>query len=699
MIFDKDYYRWIWAVIFAAALSLAPLSATFAGIGEKGSGQNTTRQENARGEHKLESITVTAQKQKENVQDVPVSITVFNAQSIEDRKIESVKDIADFVPNLAIIDNGMSGMGTPSMRGLHVAPYTYTTTTGLYLDGVPMITGAGFEEALIDIERVEVLRGPQGTLYGKNTETGVINIISRQPDNEFKGKVSAAGGEDKKQEMSFSLSGPIQQDKVFFGVAGQYYQKDGFIENTDTGDMVDDREHWFGRAHLRWTPVEELDVSLIVSRLKYDEGDANMNLTEQGAAMFGLDAPLERKVTSNLDGCNKAARNAQSLKLVYGLTDSLTLTSVTTNRVYADRAVSDFDFSSATMMHVVDKDNNYEKISQELRLDSSAEQLKWLIGLYYDKDQNDINVVQDSMVPSMVGVKSRSTSGDAYAVFANLTCPLIGQLSLVGGLRYEQQDQEYEDHMSNFKVDDSWDALTPRIGLEYQFSTAIMTYAGASKGYRSGGFNNLTTDPEYYSYDAEELWSYEIGVKSVFFNNRLVLNGAVYYMDISDMQVEEAVGPLTSYMTNAAEATAKGVELEMTAKVMDGMTLMAGVGYNNIEFDQFKDINGDYKGNKNPFAPEYSFNVGVQYRHGSGVYARADLIGYGKTYLDKANEYSRDAHEIVNTKIGYETEKFDIYLYAKNLFDKEYDLVGYYGGMYTIYSDPREIGLQAVYRF
>lgn len=226
-----------------------------------------------------------------------------------------------------------------------------------------------------------------------------------------------------------------------------------------------------------------------------------------------------------------------------------------------------------------------------------------------------------------------------------------------------------------------------------------MTYAGVSKGYRSGGFNPLTTDPEYYSYDAEELWSYEIGLKSAFFNNRFVLNGAVYYMDITDMQVEEAVGPLTSYMTNAAEASAQGIELEMTATVMEGMTLMAGFGYNDIEFDQFKDIKGDYKGNKNPFAPEYTFNVGAQYRHDSGVYTRADLIGYGKTYLDKANEYSRDAYEIVNTKIGYEAENFDIYLYAKNLFDKEYDLEGYYGGAYTIYSEPREIGLQAVYRF
>jgi iron complex outermembrane receptor protein len=395
---------------------------------------------------------------------------------------------------------------------------------------------------------------------------------------------------------------------------------------------------------------------------------------------------------------NKSSNDSQSLKIAYGLSDSLTLTSVTTSRVYKDRSLVDSDFSSSTLMHS-DQDSKYSKISQELRLDYAKEQLKWLVGLYYDKDNNDIDYEITSIIPPMAGASSRSTGGEAYAAFANLTYPLTGQLSLVGGLRYEEQDQEFKDNISKSKFDDSWNALTPKIGLEYSFTPAIMTYAGASKGYRSGGFNHFATDPQYYSYDAEELWSYEIGVKSAFLNNRLILNGAVYYMDITDMQVEEAVTPVITYMTNAAEATAKGIELEMTARVADGLTLMTGFGYSDIEFDSFKDALGDYKGNKNPFAPKYTFNIGAQYRHCSGLYARADLIGYGEMYFDKANEYSRDAYEIVNAKIGYETEHFDIYLYAKNLFDEEYDSDGYFGGMYIIYSDPREVGMQLVYRF
>jgi iron complex outermembrane receptor protein len=173
-------------------------------------------------------------------------------------------------------------------------------------------------------------------------------------------------------------------------------------------------------------------------------------------------------------------------------------------------------------------------------------------------------------------------------------------------------------------------------------------------------------------------------------------------MDITDMQVEESPSPTETYTTNAAEATGKGIEVEMTAIVTDGLSIMGGFGYTDIEFDKFSDALGDYEGNKNLNAPEYTFNIGAQYRHLSGFYARADLIGYGEMYFDKANEYSRDAYEIVNAKVGYEAEHFDVYLYAKNLFDEEYDSDGFYSGMSIIYSDPREpreVGLQLVYRF
>ncbi|WP_020588048.1 TonB-dependent receptor [Desulfobacter curvatus] len=651
----------------------------------------------------LETITVTAQKQEENIQDVSMGITAFSAQGVEDAKIESLSDLADLVPSLMVFNEGGAGMNTPSMRGIHAPFETMTLSTGLFIDGVPIQSILGFENTFLDIERVEVLRGPQGTLYGKNTEAGVINIITRQPDNDFRGSLSADIGtwlssenDDRlTQTYTINFSGPIQTDKFFIGIAGKFCQKDGIIENTETGEAPDDREHWFGRAHLRWTPTDQLDISFIASQLEYHGGGTHMNLGEYGASAYQLPAPEYRKVSSNLKSENNGSEQSQSLKINYEINDAFELTSVTSRRVYDDKATNDFDFTSATLTHT-DKDNQFSTLSQELRLSYDNGGVKWIAGVYGDKEEVNYDFKTD--YGSMISVTDRDIDGNTYAVFTNLTYPLSQRFSLVGGLRYETTEKDFQDHINAKDADDSWEAISPKLALEYRPLPGTMTYLNVSKGYRAGGFNFQATDSQYYTFDEEELWSYEIGVKNTFLNNRLIVNASIYLMDISDMQVSEKVSSLQSYVTNAAEATGKGVELELMGKITAGLTITAGFGYTDIEFDDFKDTAGDYQGNKSTYSPEYTFNIGAQYRWENGFYARADLIGYGEMYFDKANEYKRDAYQIVNAKIGYETAQFDIYLYGKNIFDEEYDSYGYYGGYYTIYSDPGEVGFQVTFR-
>ncbi|WP_419657278.1 TonB-dependent receptor [Desulfosarcina variabilis str. Montpellier] len=668
--------------------------------------EETDRQTGSRKAVELETITVTAQKQEENIQEVPVSVTVMSQTEIEDRNIESIGELSHYVPNFMINNEGASGMNAPVMRGIYANATTLTVSSGLFVDGVPVLSSTGYEDTVLDIERVEVLRGPQGTLYGKNTETGAINIITRQPDNDFRAKVSAdvgkllsfETGDGLKQSYTLNLSGPLKTDKLFMGIAGKFYQKDGFMENTLTGDTVDDRQHWFGRAHLRWTPADRVDVSLIASMLQYDDDAVNMSLTEFGAAAYGLSGFADRQVASNFQGSNQARTDTQALKINYDYSDTLTLTSITARRVFDDEMANDWDFSPMTLMHS-DKDSTYTKISQELRVDSSSENLQWLAGFYYDNDRNEFSFASDSDFPAMASTTRRDFNGEAYAAFGQISYAPIKSLRIIGGLRYEIQDQEYENHILNTTIDDSWDEISPKLALEYNWTPSTMTYVSVSKGYRSGGFNTFASDPQYNSYDEEKLWSYEIGSKNLFWDNRLMINGCVFLMDLTDMQVTEAVTPMESYLTNAAEATGKGIELEMTANITSGLSMMAGVGYIDIEFDDFKDALGDYTGNKNPYAPEYTFNIGVQYRFQSGLYARADLIGCGEMYLDRANQYKRDAYELVNARIGYETEHLDVYLYGKNIFDEEYNSYGYYDGYYIIYSDPGEVGLQVTCRF
>ncbi|WP_320044321.1 TonB-dependent receptor [uncultured Desulfobacter sp.] len=640
----------------------------------------------------LETMTVTAQKQEENVQDVPVGVTVFDDQAIEDIKLESVTELADFVPNLMMFEFGRPMSGQPTMRGVSASTSTESSTAvGIYVDGVP----SGCTAGIFDIERIEVLRGPQGTLYGKDTEAGAINIITRQPDNTFRGKVSTELGEDNKYKGGVNLSGPLQEDKLFFSIVGEYEQKDGFIEGTYTGDTLDDREQWFGRGKLRWTPMESLDISLIVSRLSRDDDGTRMSLTPYGAVVSGLAAPEDRKMSSNVDLYSKSDHDFQALKAVYEINESYTLTSITARRAFSSTDSNDWDFSRIEWFETISDSEGYT-ISQELRLNAGIGKLKWIVGLYADDDHSERTIT--NTVSGTLRM-DREVNGNSHAVFGQASYFLTEQINLIGGLRYEKQEREYEDILSGAGDDGSWEHISPKIALEYHLTPDIMSYASITEGYRPGAFNQLAADEQYASYDEEILWSYELGIKSAFFNRRLIVNGAVYYMNITDMQVENAVDPDNTYVTNAAEATGIGGELEISARLADGLTLSAGFGYSDITFDKYKDALGNYEGNHNPYAPDYTYNIGAQYRHAGGMYARVDLIGYGKMYFDRDNKYSRDPYELVNAKIGYEAEHYDVYLYGKNIFDTEYDSEGYYGGYYTVYSDPREVGIQLTYRF
>jgi iron complex outermembrane receptor protein len=388
----------------------------------------------------------------------------------------------------------------------------------------------------------------------------------------------------------------------------------------------------------------------------------------------------------------------QALKMAYDFNESLTLTSVSSRRVYDDECAVDWDFSRETLRHTW-KDNQYRKISQETRLNYAKNRLKWLLGVYYDNDDTDIDYETESVYPMLAGVTSRNLEGDAYAVFGNISLPLAGPLGMFAGLRYEKQNLSFRDNLDKRAFDDAWDAVSPRVGLEYRFVPELMVYASVSKGYRSGGFNMFASDSRYYSYDPESLWNYEIGGKGEFFGYRLVVNGAIYYMDISDMQVTEAISAAESYVTNAAAATALGAEIEAQWHLTDNLSLMVGLAYSDVKFDTFKDALGDYADNKSPYAPDYTINFGMQYRHASGFHARADMIGYGRMYYDRANVYSKSAYQIVNAKVGYEMERFDISVYGNNLFDTAYNDYGYSNGYYTIYSAPGEIGVQVTYRF
>jgi len=629
---------------------------------------------------KLDSVTVTANKIEENIQEVPISMSVFDEFTIEDRKIESIQDVASHTSNFYLKDQG-GGVFAPTIRGIsNSLPFSTAGSqpTSVIIDGIPISSAQGFNVNLMDIQRIEVLKGPQGTLYGKEAQAGVINVITKKPNNETKAKVGVELGEDNKREYTLSTSGPIVENKFYVGLSAKHYEKDGFIENTKLGGYTNDKENDYGRLHLRYTPNDDLEISFISSKLKYDNGNLDY---------ISPYIPDVKSMSSNTQGYDKSSTTSHALKVSYDINDYL-FESITTYRNVKSDSLLTYSFGD----YNYDRDD--DKYSQELRLSNSNDIFKWVAGIYADKNE----IVYSSQLVNMASNPS-TTKTDSLGIFIYTDYAINDKLSFISGARYDKDNKEYE--QATTKLDFSDSEISPKISLKYQYDQDSMYYATISKGYRSGGIFAGAADGYSKTYETETLLNYEIGAKNSFFDNRLIVNSSIFYMKIDDMQIRVPI-PNTirdSYINNAAKATSKGFEIGLNGKLTDTLELFGAYGYTNATFDDYKDAKGDYSGNKNLLAPAYNYNLGIQYRDENGYFARVDLNGYGKIYSNPSNTQGIDAYELVNAKIGYEANNYDIYLYGKNIFDKEYHEGGSTASWGALLSPPREIGVQLAYRF
>lgn len=648
----------------------------------------------------LEHILVTAQKQKQPIQEISQSISVLSEDMVDSRNLLSLADVSNQIPNLMLHHSGVSGMNRPTMRGLSVMVESMSVSAGLFIDDVATINPSMFELDLLDVERVEVLRGPQSTLFGKGAQAGAIRIVTRKPDDVFRANLAVQAGEDNKRQLSFGVGGALNPDSLYLSINGSSYQKDGFIENTYNPDFNDDQAHWSGNVKLRWLADKDTEVRLHSEAIKFNDGAPRMNMTSLVASMFGLPTPQYQKMAAGIKGKNKASKYNHSLHIDYAIDSHYDLTSITAYELFRDDFLADFDMHPMMLLHN-ERDAQYKTLSQEIRLGYADSTMQWVTGVYFDKDSADIYWADLSVVPQLQQIKDREHKGDTQAWFGHLTYSLSERLDVVVGMRLERESKQAEIRNQNVPLSkDAWSSFSPKLAVEYMLSDKVMAYVSAAKGFRSGGFNVYAdTASEFAMYDQENLWSYEMGIKSDWLDDTLRLNAALYYMDISDMQVENATSPATGFLDNAAEATGKGAEIELTAVLSRQFSLSAGAAYNSTKFDRYSDFKGDYAGNTNPYSPKYTLNMAALYEHDSGWFASLDMTAYSKIYLDRTNLISKSAYQLVNTKLGYRVEAFEIAAYVRNLFDEDNDYVGYADGFWTLYGEPREAGLTFRYRF
>jgi len=646
---------------------------------------------------KLENLIVTAQKQEENVMNVPISLNYFSEFDIEQRDINDLTDISKYTPSFEMMSNGTRGASTPSMRGIHAEVQTFQLSTGIYIDGVPSLSSVGYDTIFDDIESIQVLRGPQSTLYGKNAEVGAIVIKTKQPTNEIQGKVQGTVGTDKKKELKLKVSGPIIKDKLFVGLSATRDEKKGFIQQKSTGKIIDDTGHKYYKLNLRSTPSDNLEMALISSYLKYDDGASRLNATTQKDP---------RVMDVDLVGSNKSKQVLNSLRIKYDFSKNTSIESITAMNKMTEDTVFDGDASIYPAFHTHRK-SEHETSLQEFRLNQKFDNFRYVLGLDFNKfDVTHKTKVLSYMLSNgtiLSNINTKEEGEDkAKGVFFHSTYDINPKWSLITGLRYDKEDKEFQSIPSiirptAFNEKRSYSEFSPKLALNYKIADNNILYGSVSKGYKPGGFNAFAPIGSPKTYTEEKILSYELGNKLVL--GKLALNTNIYHMEITDMQVQESFSPQLLVITNAAEATSQGLEFDLNYNVNEALNLFANAGFNRTKFDKFRDALGDYSKNYNPNAPKYNYNLGLQYRTPKGYYSRFDLNGQGKVYADKQNANSRKAFNTVDVKIGYETESYDIYLYSKNLFDKKYDFVGYHGGNYTVPSDPRETGIKLTYRF
>lgn len=661
----------------------------------------------------LDTITVTAQKTKEDVQTVPVPVTTFDEIFIEDAGIEDVDDVVEFVPNMLFNASYMSGYHETNFRGISLSQFTGKNPVVIFIDGIAQDNHANYGTDILDIERIEVLRGSQGTLYGKNAIGGVINIVSKEPGNDFESKITAEAAEYNTYRIKSSVTGPILKDTLFFSISGLYSETNGYMENDYPGSDNFDYEESIGlNSRLRWLVSDRMEVNLHAGMVQNrDGGGASINARTSGVKYHEYRNPDDYSDSDSFQAALNIGYDAQAFRL----------TSITTFNDYENELMQDQCYMGMGMPVALSQYDS-RAFSQELRIQSvdKKEGLKWLGGLYYsteDGSWEDNGMVYDTS--AMMGYDvyynwPDDTKEDTAAAFGQITVPLPGRLAFTAGLRYERIDKEMDYRyqisrtdtgavlsQTSYHIKDDWDALLPKGVLSWTINEDAMVYTGVSKGYLAGGFNYSENVKEQAKFDEQSSIDYELGVKTSWLSNRLIFNANIFYMDIKGMHVYYAPDPTTYITSNAGKAHSQGIEIEAKARPLKGLDLIAAFGIAQAQFDDYTNTDGvNCSGNELPISPDYTLNIAAQYRHDSGFFFRAGMQGYGQNYFDDANTVSQKAYQIYNAKIGYEGSSWDVYVYGKNLFDEEYFSFGRVNamGIMANVGEPQTFGISISWR-
>ncbi len=706
----------------------------------------------------LEEVIVTARKRDETSLDVPVAVNVFTAADIEAAGIERPQDFIDLTPNMTLVQTQNQGTSFVTVRGISQARNS-EPSVAVVIDGVAMANPSQFNQELIDIESIQVLKGPQGGLYGRNAIGGAIIINSKQPTDEFEGRISAGYDSGPGYRVGATVSGPIS-DTVKYRATVSYLDTDGYIDNPFLGEEADPYEDLSARALLVWEPNDGFRADLRAYVSDVSTQALYFNITESVN-----DTSLPVRV--NNPGINDRELSGASLKLDWSSSFG-TITSVTAYDKLEEILTGDqFNFlpiQESVLFQFFQADQaqhqflDVDALSQELRFTSPADRsLRWIFGAYAISTDRYISTgnvldIGDGIVPEVrrtpltkfdlatgcfppqcrqFSFLADSQDNFAWAVFGDLTFDISDRLEGSIALRYDEDEREnttetpaeFLPTATSFQGEvrkNTWDELQPKVTLRYKPAVDRTLYIGYSRGVRSGGFNQTGVGAANIPgvadlFDTETADTYEAGFKGEFMDRRLATSLSLYltqangsYYFVFDPNTS------TQNLGNLGDVDYQGLEAEVRARVTDNFDANLGVGYTDSEIKESDRAATDV-GNQAPLVSEYSINLGLAYRQelaafgGASAFVRADLDVTGPTWFYPDNFTERDTINVLNLRAGIDSDSWSVTAWVKNLTDEEYNAEWSPGPMFfpspgytnnfVFKALPRRWGVDLAYRF
>ncbi len=681
----------------------------------------------------IEEVTVTAQMREENVQSVPIAIGVYNKDFIANIGASSLTDTEYAIPNINFGTGGRNTRGEIAIRG--VGAYSRNIGSNarvvVYVDGVLTGRSSTFDQSLLDVERIEVLRGPQGTLSGANAIVGAINIITQTPSDKFSAELLSDVGNFNLRSLTGKLNLPITSDLYASLLVGSTKQ-DGFIHNITLDRDLEGSDRDTAKLKFHYVGIENLTLDVGFDYLNDDTPSTNAEALANGKFNGFTLAPAPYNVAHNADEFEQRKLKGTTITANYFTPQNYQWVSITGIRKAEFSELSEEDYSPLDIAtSLFDEDN--KQLSQEFRLVSpQGEATDYVVGVYLlDQDistQRSANLGINFPGKANTSVTTPSSAGvRSYSAYSNGNWRFTDTWEATGGIRYihETKDLDYSSvdttklfiNVNHVLENKTYNEFLPRVGLNYHVTPDVLIYSAIARGYRSGGWNaDFLSTLENFQFNPEYAINYELGLKSTLFNNHLTLNTAAFSTKFRDFQVfqfitTKAGGTLLS-LTNAGKVTSQGLELDANVELYTHLNFSFNAAFTQAKFDEFKNGGGlgiNYDNNSLPFAPEHTYYVALDYQHPFAnnlfFYGHIDY-GYSGNYFSNPDNKPANAiehHDIANSRLGIKAgDNWDISLWVKNLTN-ETNLrtrsVSFLGVPRGYYDPPRLYGLTVKYNF